>query len=240
MTTNPPEPTDALWADFTAQPSDGEGGNAEGASLALPQQGTQSKAVAVALATTIGGAVLFFLLQRLLAECGRSSLALAAVALLLGALQGFFLARGAIAGRLVSSGLSLLWILGGTGWQASRLAWPESALTIVFPILCASALIPGFVVFLFFVLFPPREISTSGESKPVRRSPFAKTGAVEVIYDPVPDPMEALLETRLLELCNQDRNVFGRLLAHEQSQHPQLVRTEQLRLAIDHFERDRQ
>jgi hypothetical protein len=65
---------------------------------------------------------------------------------------------------------------------------------------------------------------------------------IAVIHTPAPDPPDPetlLLEERLLELCQQDRQLFARLLHFEQTRTPGERRVELLRLAIEHFERDK-
>jgi hypothetical protein len=56
-----------------------------------------------------------------------------------------------------------------------------------------------------------------------------------VTVDRVRDP----LEEQLLTMCGQDAALLERLLGHERDRHPHLSRSDLVRLAIDHFRRDR-
>jgi hypothetical protein len=72
----------------------------------------------------------------------------------------------------------------------------------------------------------------------------ASTAPLEVVYTPLTfeepdDPRLRELEEVLLDLCREDRALFDRLIDHERARYPHCSRAELVRLAIDHFHRDR-
>ena len=74
---------------------------------------------------------------------------------------------------------------------------------------------------------PPR----AADPIPVVYTPAPPQGPVGLALDP--------LEEELLALCQQDAALFDRLVEHERELHPHIARSELIRLAIDHFRRDR-
>jgi hypothetical protein len=77
--------------------------------------------------------------------------------------------------------------------------------------------------------------------QPIRAAP---TAPLEVVYTPMSlaepdDPRLRELEEVLLGLCREDRALFDRLINHERTRYPHCSRAELVRLAIDHFRRDR-
>ena len=76
------------------------------------------------------------------------------------------------------------------------------------------------------------------EAEPPFFTPQAQP-EMAVIYEPLsadPDPREV----ELLQLCQQDRQLFERLIEQEQATQPHLPRADLVRLAIQHFRRDKQ
>jgi hypothetical protein len=134
--------------------------------------------------------------------------------------------------RLVA--LLIATLLGGGGSVAAlsalnQLAQQQPTFLESLVAACLGA-VPG--VFAYLLLREPLD---------PRKSKRTDGPPVAIIYSPLPaqaDPQALAMEERLLHLCKQDRYLFERLLQYEAERHPTASRTEQLRQAINHFDRD--